>query len=42
MKYRDLLLKYFQYRTSYSSLKIVLDDHVKVYVVLQSESGTCI
>lgn len=36
MKYKDLLLKYL------SSLKVVLDDHVMVYIVLQSESGTCI
>lgn len=36
MKYKDLLLKYL------SSLKVVLDDHVMVYMVLQSESGTCI
>lgn len=36
MKYKDLLLKYL------SSLKVVLDDHVMVYIILQSESGTCI
>lgn len=36
MKYKDLLLKYL------SSLKVVLNDHVMVYIVLQSESGTCI